>query len=166
VDEKMEQEHLWKSIMVNGSVIMFWQQSILGKFIESIRKEGFDMYFFDCERWDENTCLKELGATLKFPDYYGENLAAFNDCLSDIVPDNEGFVLVFRNFDKFNGRCKDTAYHMLDIIQDNSWKLLVGNQKKLLAFLHSNDPQLHIQSVGALPVRWNNEEWFDKNRGL
>ncbi|TVY08345.1 barstar family protein [Paenibacillus cremeus] len=91
---------------------------------------------------------------------------AFNDCLSDIVPDNEGFVLVFKNFDKFNARCKDMAYHLLDIIQGNSWRLLVGSQKKLIAFLHSNDPHLDIQSVGALRVLWNNEEWLNKSRGL
>ncbi|OMF00895.1 hypothetical protein BK127_37815 [Paenibacillus sp. FSL H7-0331] len=129
-------------------------------------KEGFDLYHFDCECWDRNTCLKELGETLGFPDYYGMNLAAFNDCLSDIVPDNEGMVLIFKNFDKFNERCKDTAYHVLGIIQDNSWRLLVGNRKKLIAFIHSHDPKMNIKSLGALPVLWNNEEWLDKSRGI
>ncbi|RAV21388.1 hypothetical protein DQG23_11070 [Paenibacillus contaminans] len=121
---------------------------------------------FDCESWDKNRCLLELGNTLDFPDYYGKNLDSFNDCLSDITLSNEGFVLVFKNFDKFNELDKDTAYRVLDIIQNNSWRLLVENQKKLMAFLHSDDPQLHIQPVGALPVLWNNEEWFNKNRGL
>ncbi|MCR8633525.1 barstar family protein [Paenibacillus radicis (ex Xue et al. 2023)] len=108
-----------------------------------------DLYYLDCENWDNSTCLIEIGKTLQFPNYYGRNLDAFNDCLSDIVPDNEGVVLVFKNFDKFNVKCEDMAYHLLDIIQRNSWRLLVDNQKKLMAFLHSNDPQLHIQSVGA-----------------
>ncbi|EFM10710.1 Barstar (barnase inhibitor) [Paenibacillus curdlanolyticus YK9] len=162
----MLQEVLWKSLMINGSIVMFWRPSLLEKYIENIREEGFDVYIFDCESWDRNSCLLEIGNTLEFPDYYGRNLNAFNDCLSDIVPSGEGFVLVFKNFDKFNQRDKDTAYHILDIIQNNSWRLLVENQKKLIAFLHSNDPQLHIESLGALPVRWNNEEWFDKNRGV
>ncbi|WP_245595995.1 barstar family protein [Paenibacillus taiwanensis] len=162
----MEREVLWKTLMMNGSIVMFWRQSILEKYVEHIREEGFDVYLFDCESWDKNSCLLEIGSTLDFPDYYGKNLDAFNDCLSDIVPSGEGFVLVFKNFDKFNVRDKDTAYHVLDIIQNNSWKLLVGNQKKLLAFLHSNDTQLHIQSLGALPVLWNNEEWLNKSRGV
>lgn len=102
---------------------------------------------------------------LGFPDYYGKNLDAFNDCLSDIVPSGEGCVLVLKKFDKFNARDKDTAYHVLDIIENNSWRLLVGNQK-LIAFLHSNDPQLHLQSLGALPVLWNNEEWMNQSRGV
>jgi len=159
-------EVLWKSLMINGSIVMFWRQSILEKYIENIREEGFDVYIFDCESWDKNSCLLEIGNTLKFPDYYEKTPDAFNDCLSDIVPSGEGFVLVFKNIDKFNARDKDTAYHVLDIIQNNSWKLLVGNQKKLIAFLHSSDPQLHIQSLGALPVLWNNEEWLNKSRGV
>jgi len=162
----MKREVLWKSLMINGSIVMFWRQSILEKYVENIREEGFDIYLFDCEAWDKNTCLLDLGNTLGFPNYYGKNLDAFNDCLSDIVPSKEGFVLVFKNFDKFNERDKDTAYRVLDIIQNNSWKLLVGNQKKLIAFLHSSDPRLHIQSVGALSLHWNNEEWLNKNRGL
>jgi hypothetical protein len=75
-------------------------------------------------------------------------------------------VLVFKNFDKFNERDKDIALHVLDIIQNNSWRLLVELQKKLMAFLHSNNPWLHMQSVGALPVLWNNEEWLNKSRGV
>lgn len=152
--------------MVNGSVIKFWRQSVMEKYIENIKKEGFDVYTFDCFNWDKQTCLKEIGTTLGFPDYYGMNLDAFNDCLSDIVPDNEGLVLVFKNFDKFNEIYKETAYHVLDIIQDNSWKLLVRNQKKLMAYIHSDDPNLLIEPVGAMTVHWNNEEWSNKSRGL
>lgn len=162
----MEREILWKSLMMNGSIVMFWRQSVLEKYVENIREEGFDVYLFDCESWDKNTCLLELGKTLEFPNYYRKNLDAFNDCLSDIVPSNEGFVLVFKNFDKFNERDKDTAFHVLDIIQNNSWRLLVENQKKLMAFVHTSDPRLEIQPVGALPVLWNNEEWLNKSRAI
>ncbi|WP_317956410.1 barstar family protein [Paenibacillus chitinolyticus] len=159
----MEQQVLWKSLMMNGSIVMFWRQEVLEKYIEKIRGEGFDICLIDCESSD---CLLELGNTLEFPDYYGKNLDAFNDCLSDVIPRNEGIVLVFKNFDKFNERDNDTAHSVLDIIQNNSWRLLVESQKVLMAFLHSNDPQLHTQPVGALPVRWNNEEWLNRSRGV
>ncbi|MEO3946303.1 barstar family protein [Gorillibacterium sp. CAU 1737] len=86
-----------------------------------MRAEGFDVYLLDCESWDKNNCLLEIGNTLEFPDFYGKSLDAFNDCLSDIVPSGEGLVLVFKNFDKFNERDKDIAFHVLDIIQNNSW---------------------------------------------
>ncbi len=158
----MEGEALWKSLILNGSIVIFKKASILEKHITNISKEGFDIYLFDCASWDQSNCLAELGHTLNFPDYYGGNLDAFNDCLSDIIPDHEGFVLVFSNFDTFHEQNKEIAFHILDIIQTNAWRLLVGNQKKLIAFLQSNNPELHIQSVGALPVVWNNEEWMDR----
>jgi RNAse (barnase) inhibitor barstar len=162
----MEWEVVWRSLMKNGSIVKYWRQSILEKHVENIRAEGFDVYHFNCELWNKNNCLLEIGNTLGFPNYYGKNLDAFNDCLSDIVPSGEGILLVFNNFDKFNERDNDMAFHVLDIIQNNSWRLLVENQTKLMAFLHSNDPWLHIQSVGALPVLWNNNEWLNKSRGV
>ncbi|AFC30187.1 Barstar [Paenibacillus mucilaginosus 3016] len=45
----MEQEVLWKSLMMNGSIVMFWRQSMLEKYVENIKKEGFDVYSFDCD---------------------------------------------------------------------------------------------------------------------
>jgi hypothetical protein len=38
-------------------------------------------------------------------------------------------------FDKLNERDKDILYHVRDIIQNNCWRLLVENQKKLIALL-------------------------------
>jgi len=40
--------------MINGSIVMFWRQSILEKYIENIREEGFDVYIFDCKSWDKS----------------------------------------------------------------------------------------------------------------
>ncbi|AEI41671.1 hypothetical protein KNP414_03113 [Paenibacillus mucilaginosus KNP414] len=30
----MEQEVLWKSLMMNGSIVMFWRQSMLEKYVK------------------------------------------------------------------------------------------------------------------------------------
>jgi len=160
----MNREALWKSLMRDGSVVMFWRHSIVETKVEQLDAEGFDFYRFECESWDRQKCLREIGITLEFPDYYGNNLEALNDCLSDIVPKHEGIVFIFKNFDKFYERDKSTALHVLDIIQTNSWRLLVEEQKKLIVFLHSSDPQLRIEPVGAFPVAWNNEEWLDSSR--
>ncbi|MDQ6419582.1 barstar family protein [Paenibacillus sp. LHD-117] len=160
----MAPEFLWKSLMKNGSIVLFWSQSRLEKNVERIKEEKFDVYLFDCASWDSEKCLLEVGETLNFPDYYGKNLDALHDCLSDIVPQNEGFVLVFKNFDSFYKIDKETAYHLLDIIQINAWRLLLEEQKKLMAFVQSNDPDLHIKDVGAFSVDWNSEEWLKSSR--
>jgi hypothetical protein len=73
----MEREVLWKTLMMNGSIVVFWRHSILEKYVENIRAEGFEVYHFNCESWDKNNCLLEIGNTLEFPDFYGKSLRCF-----------------------------------------------------------------------------------------
>ena len=107
----------WKELMHDGCVTLFWDHSIYEENIKTVRLEGLDIYSFECTEWEEDNYHKELAKTLKFPDYYGENLDAFNDCLSDKIPANKGFVLAFRNYDIFAKKYPDIAFNILDIIQ-------------------------------------------------
>ncbi|WP_088068099.1 barstar family protein [Gottfriedia luciferensis] len=101
------------------------------------------------------------------PDYYGENLDAFNDCLSDMTSERTGIVLEFRNYEEFAKKDKYAAHSILDIIQINSWRfLLVDDNLKLLAFVHSNDPEIDFPDLGGFSAEWNPDEWLDKSRGL
>ena len=36
----------------------------------------------DCQDWE--SFFKNIGITFKFPEYYGQNLAAFEDCINDL----------------------------------------------------------------------------------
>lgn len=156
---------LWRKLLTNGSVKLFWKNETLVKFISDISSEGFDIYTFDCSKWDINNYHNDLASTLGFPDYYGKNLDAFNDCLSDLVPRNIGIVLVFQNYDLFAKKEPNEAFHILDIVQINSWRFLLEDIK-LLAFVQSNDSNIDFPDLGGMPAEWNSEEWFNKNRGL
>jgi RNAse (barnase) inhibitor barstar len=156
---------LWRQLLLNGSVKLFWRNEILDRFISDISREGFDIYTLECSEWDINNYHNDLASTLDFPDYYGKNLDAFNDCLSDMVPKEIGIVLVFKNYDSFAQRDPRAAYHILDIVQINSWRFLVEDIK-LLAFVQSNDPTIDFPNLGGMSAEWNNEEWLNKNRGL
>lgn len=156
---------LWRQLLLNGSVKLFWRNEILDKFITEISCEGFDIYTLDCTKWDKNNFHDDLASTLDFPDYYGKNLNAFNDCLSDMVPKEKGIVLVFKNYDLFAKKEPNTAYHILDIVQINSWRFLIEDIK-LIAFVQSNDATTDFPNLGGMSAEWNNEEWHNKDRGL
>ena len=54
---------------------------------------------------------------------------------------------------------------MLNIIADQARSaILVGN--RIICLVQSNDPQLSIEPVGALPVMWNDAELLNSSRGL
>jgi hypothetical protein len=69
-----------------------------------------------------------------------------------------------RNFDAFVGSDRHCAY-LLDIFASQARSAaLIGN--RMMCLLHSNDPRLSFEPVGAMPVLWNDAEWLDSKRGL
>ena len=161
----MNENETWRDLIENGSVIMFWKNSLMERNIEQLKQEGFDVYDFDCTNWDEKKIHKDLAETLNFTDYYGENLDAFNDCLSDVETENKGFVLIFRNYDVFSHKHSELAYDLLDIIQTQSWRFLIKGTV-LMSFVQSNDINLTFPPIGRMRADWNIEEWSDDSRGL
>ncbi|MEX3623057.1 barstar family protein [Viridibacillus arvi] len=155
----------WRELIQNGSIILFWDTKILERNLKQLECDGFEIYSFDCTLWNEKNFHEEFASTLNFPDYYGKNLNAFNDCLSDILPKKTGFILTFKNYDVFTKRYPDIAYDILDIIQLNAWRNLIeGNV--LLGFVQSNDGNFSMPPVGGMSPCWNSNEWLDKNRAL
>jgi RNAse (barnase) inhibitor barstar len=120
---------------------------------------------FQCESWKTASDFhRDVAESLQFPSYYGANLDAFNDSLSDVeVPLNGGLVLVFHRFDLFAVTERKVAEAALDIIATNSRRFLLEG-RRLLCLVQSNDPQLNFPPVGAEPVLWNPREWLDKAR--
>lgn len=56
-----------------------------------LRDAGFNVFEADAELCtDERSLLVALGDALPFPDYYGANWAAFDDCISDLVREDAG----------------------------------------------------------------------------
>lgn len=151
--------------MLNGSVFLYNKSSILEKDIALIKAEGFEVARVDCADLDEGAFHKKIAKTLMFPAYYGENLNAFDDCLSDIEPKNTGVLLVFENYDTFLAKNPEFGNDVLEVIQLNAWRFLI-RENVLMSFVQSNDPELLIPAIGGMAPQWNDEEWFDKARGL
>jgi RNAse (barnase) inhibitor barstar len=109
---------------------------------------------------------------LNFPDYFGRNLEALNDCMRDVAscaygwsPQATGLSIVFRAFDEFTTVDRRTAQTILDIVALQARSaMLVGN--RIMCLVQSNDPRLAFDPVGAMPVMWNDAEWPGSKRGL
>src|SRR5678809_1679452 len=86
--------------------------------------------------------------------YYGENLDALNDCLSDIEINEPGLVIVFRHFQIVD---KDIAHSLLDIFARNS-RLHNLFGKRLLTLVQVDNPNYQIDPVGSSSVLWNGAE--------
>lgn len=70
---------------------------------------GYEIERFDCSAWhDEAAMHAEVAARLDFPDYYGRNFDALDDCLTDTevlaVPVHSGLVLTLEHLDGWPGR--------------------------------------------------------------
>lgn len=146
---------------------MYLRSVVLEDDISWLIENGYRIDRLDCSAWvDREVAHTALSSALGFPDYYGRNLDALNDCMRYIeVPSEAGRVLVFERFDVPAATINDFAYVLLDIVASTARdKLLFG--QRLITLVQSNDPALGFPPVGATPVGWNPREWLDSARGL
>lgn len=115
----------------------------------------------------------DIASGLCFPDYYGHNLNALNDCMRDVSSGDYGWdaeaetglVIVLRAFDAFTRVDRPTAQILLDIFARQAGRaMLIGH--RIICLVQSNDSQLAFDPVGAMPVMWNDAEWLDSTRGV
>ena len=166
-DDPSEWQRLDWSLLQNSPITLYWREAILDEDRAWLSAHGYEVYRLDAGAWDAEAAFhRDVQRVLDFPDYYGKNLDAFNDCLSDLpVPDVGGTALEFRRFDAFARRHPRAAQAILDIVAVNArHRLLMG--RRLLALVQSDDPALTFEPVGASAVDWNPREWLNASRGL
>ncbi|MBQ0997512.1 barstar family protein [Streptomyces sp. RK62] len=158
--------------MINTFVTLFWRKRLLTQATERLEDRGFRVIRLEAGQWDtERDMHRAMAAALDFPDYYGHNLDALNDCLGDVAcyggyhdaPEGAGLVLVFTDYDRFTTICPRAAQVVLDIIADQARQAAVL-RRRLICLVQSNDPQIRFEPVGAMPVMWNSDEWSDASR--
>ncbi|TCM47713.1 barstar family protein [Kribbella sp. VKM Ac-2568] len=158
-------------LMANGSVTLFWQPEVLNKTTGWLAKHGYQVVRVDTSGWRSDDDLHDgLSLALDFPEYYGRNLAALNDSLSDVAAgdlgwtdDDTGLVLVLEHYDAFATADPALAHHLLDVFAVQArHALLIGH--RLLCLVQSDNPDLVLTPVGATPIPWNPIEWLDSAR--
>jgi RNAse (barnase) inhibitor barstar len=155
------------TLIRNGAITLYYRNDFLSEDLAWLESHGYRLNRFDCSAWEtEQQMHNAFAQVLEFPGYYGRNLNALNDCLSDIeVPDNGGLVLVLQHYGAFAARLPELAWKVLDIIERNSRTYLLFG-RHLLALVQSDDPAISFAPVGACAVDWNRREWLNKSRGL
>jgi hypothetical protein len=154
-------------ILKSGPITMYWNQEILNEDCRGLSALGYKIYTVDCRGWKSSgDALRGLGKALEFPDYYGQNLDALDDCLYDLdVPDDGGTAIVLMGFGGFAALEPKVTWHVLDILAARSQSFMLFGQR-LAILLQSDDATLGFDRVGGTIVDWNRREWLNKNRGL
>mgnify|MGYP000020280293 FL=1 len=154
-------------LIQNGFISLFHQQAILDEATSWLRNHRYKVVKADAAAWQSQADLhQDVARALNFPDYYGSNLDALNDCLGDVAVQaygwtaaDAGLVLVIDEFDAFEGKDASTAHHLLDIFaRQATYAALFGH--RMMCLVRTGDPGLEIPPVGGLPVAWNHREFL------
>jgi len=164
----------WKpdfQLIQNGFVSKFHSREVLAEAASMLSRSGYRVVTVDASRWDAALDMhRDVAAALSFPDYYGQNLDALNDCLSDVASGDygwnvgdKGLVLVIDNIDRFWGTEQRIAFDLIDIFNRNANRAaLYGN--RLMCLVRSDDPHWDPPPFGGYPASWNPAEWMNKDR--
>jgi RNAse (barnase) inhibitor barstar len=151
----------------NGWVTLYWKPEVLESDCKWLCDQGYRVHRMSTDRWSSSEiALRDLGETLSFPGYYGQNLDAFGDCLSDIeVPDSSGTAIVLLRYDQFAATDRGTAQALLDIMAGRARQHMVFG-RRLAILVQTDDPRLSFGPLAPTHAHWNRREWLDRNRGL
>jgi RNAse (barnase) inhibitor barstar len=150
-------------ILQKGWASLYFKQAVLDEDIRWFNNNNFHVVEFDCKSWSDISSMhRNFKEALNFPDYYGNNLNALNDCLSDIEIVDAGLIIVFRRFDNIE---MDLARSLVDIFAVNSrLHLLFG--KKLITLIQVNNAGYRIEEGEVNFVSWNRKEFLGSSRGI
>ncbi len=166
-EEEIERRNLFKDnleknelrlddeILLDGPICIYSNEENLNKDLEWFRESGYTVYDFDTSVWTAEIAHQEFKSEMGFPQYYGNNLDAFDECLSDMYKDNYiGQVIVFRHFDKFRESDERFCNTILEIIADQSWTWLVSFHKLIGIIQVDNRKFLAPRIGGNFMPRW------------
>lgn len=77
-------------LLQNGAVTLYFRPQVLVEDVEWLKGQDYRVDSFECSVWVSESQMHEaLSRGLEFPAYYGRNLNALNDCISDIeIPED------------------------------------------------------------------------------
>ena len=158
-------------LLINTSVTLFWRPQVLDETTAWLTNRNYQVTRLDAAHWEAEQDLHEnIARVLTFPDYYGRNLDALNDCMRDVVSQRFGWARAHHRPGRGLHRLRRLRRSPLaggpDCAGRHGRQLpqraLIG--RRLMCLVQSNDPRIRFEPVGATPVAWSDAEWLDANR--
>lgn len=154
-----------------GAPVLFWSRDVLRETTDWLTEHTYKVVTLSASRWGEASRMHDdIAAALGFPSYYGRNLDALNECMWDVACgaygsplSATGLVLVLTEFDQFARDDHATALKVLDIFGGQA---MTGMKfgRRVLFLVQSDDPDLVLGPIGAMPVLWNGREYLNSTR--
>jgi hypothetical protein len=162
------------AVFLHAAVNLYFRPAVLEGDVARLREAGYHVVRADASAWRNVADMhRSLSTVFAFPAHYGQNWAAFNDCLGDVFDRDDparivsaaaaGLVLVLTGFDAFAGKFAGEAHILLDICAIRQRAALVDGHH-LICLVQSNDPDLMLAPVGATAPQWNRAEWLNRDR--
>lgn len=148
----------------DGPIVKYFSSQVLEEDINELDKIRYQIIDLSVSSWTTDNAHKRIKEMFGFPDYYGENRAAFRDCLNDKFDRKcNGLVIALRHFDSLYYREKSFSEDLLDDIVSVTWTWLLAG-KKIITLIQSDNPDFGIDKVGGFKPSWNQKEWANSAR--
>jgi hypothetical protein len=145
---------------------------ILREAEQGLQALGYRRTSLDASTWNDADDLHDaVAAALRFPDYYGRNFDALDDCLGDVAhgdygwsaSESTGLLVVVRGFGIFARRQPTIARDLAASFGGTTRAgLLFGH--RLVWLLHVDDPDFRLDVGRQDFLPWNDREWLDAKR--
>ncbi len=149
----------------DGPLHQYRDETLLNSDLARLRAEGYEVVDFDCAEWpDELAMHREFKEALRFPDDYGMNLDAFNDCIRDFRPEGSGAVVVLRRLETLSARNfrEGASKALSEILCDASrWHLLFGTRFLTLILSSAESMPTLPTHIPQWPRRLHPSNWSD-----
>ncbi len=155
-------------ILINGSVSLYNNIEIMKEDMTILKENGYHLKVFDFKCIDtEDVFHRVMKKNLEFPEYYGENLSAFTDCLVNdlFIPEDGGVAMVFMGFDTFYINNEAIAHEILECLDLGSRRRLLYGER-LVTLLQLCDEKIIIRDIGRHTIMWNLREFLDIGKAI
>jgi RNAse (barnase) inhibitor barstar len=168
-EREITEQTLDYRVLRDGGISLYRNLTFLDEDTRLLAGVGYRVVSIDCTKWISITAMHDsISAALQFPDYYGRNLHALNDCLRDdiLIGEECGLLLNLLSFPNGNPEAKGLPAEAILDIATRAIREHMLAVRRFLAFVQTENPWTSFEKLGGVSAIWNRREWLNRDRGL